>query len=219
MSCISSSIFHESLLPPLPFFSSSFLHQQRWASSAPILLPATQSLYFALITSNLHNQIKISTPHGASIILDPFPPSLAFFNQSLVSVILPLLQFLSKIGSPLMMNLYPYYVFMHNRKVVPLENSLFKPLRKSKEMVDPNTLLHYTNVLDGMIDAAYFSMKNLNFTDVMVLVTETGWPSKGDSKEPYATKDNANTCNSNLIKHVYDRSGTHLHPETTSAYI
>ncbi|XP_028782939.1 glucan endo-1,3-beta-glucosidase 1-like [Neltuma alba] len=186
-------------------------------SSAPILLPAIQSLYDALVASNLHNQITISTPHAASIILDPFPPSQAFFNQSLVSVILPLLQFLSKTGSPLMMNLYPYYVFMQNRKVVPLDNSLFKPLTPSKEMVDPNTLLHYTNVLDAMIDAAYFSMKNLNVTDVVVLVTETGWPSKGDSKEPYATKDNADTYNSNLIKHVYDRSGTPLHPETTSS--
>ncbi|XP_054779000.1 glucan endo-1,3-beta-glucosidase 1-like isoform X2 [Prosopis cineraria] len=186
-------------------------------SSAPILLPAIQSLYDALVASNLHNQIKISTPHAASIVLDPFPPSQAFFNESLVSVILPLLQFLSKTGSPLMMNLYPYYVFMQNRKVVPLDNSLFKPLTPSKEMVDPNTLLHYTNVLDAMIDAAYFSMKNLNVTDVLVLVTETGWPSKGDSKEPFATKDNADTYNSNLIKHVFDRSGTPLHPETTSS--
>lgn len=77
-----------------------------------------------------------------------------------------------------MMNFYPYYVFMQNRGVVPIENSLFKPLTPAKEEVDPNTLLHYTNVLDAMIDSAYFSMKNLNVTDVAVLVTETGWPSK-----------------------------------------
>lgn len=115
-----------------------------------------------------------------------------------------------------MINLYPYYVFMQNKGVVPLDNSLFKPLTPSKEMVDPNTLLHYTNVLDAMIDSVYFSMKNLNITDVVVLVTETGWPSKGDSKEPYATIDNADTYNSNLIKHVLGRSGTPLHPEITS---
>lgn len=186
-------------------------------SSAPILLPAIESLYSALVAANLHAQIKISTPHAASIILDPFPPSQAFFNQSLSSVMLPLLQFLSKTGAPLMMNLYPYYVFMQNKGVVPLDNSLFKPLTPSKEMVDPNTLLHYTNVLDAMIDAAYFSMKNLNITDVMVLVTESGWPSKGDSKEPYATIDNADTYNSNLIKHILDRSGTPFHPEVTSS--
>ncbi|KAK8642203.1 hypothetical protein V6N13_011559 [Hibiscus sabdariffa] len=186
-------------------------------SSAPLLLPAIQSLYSALVASNLHTQIKVSTPHAASIILDTFPPSQSYFNQSLTSVMVPLLQFLSRTGSPLMMNLYPYYVFMENKGVVPLDNSLFKPLTPSKEMVDPNTLLHYTNVLDAMIDAAYVSMKNLNVTDVVVLVTESGWPSKGDSKEPYATKDNADTYNSNLIKHVLDRSGTPLHPEITSS--
>ncbi|XP_062088327.1 glucan endo-1,3-beta-glucosidase 1 isoform X1 [Humulus lupulus] len=186
-------------------------------SSAPLLLPAIQSLYNGLVASNLHSQIKISTPHAASVILDPFPPSQAFFNQSLTQFVLPLLQFLSKTGSPLMMNLYPYYVFMQNKGVVPLDNALFKPLTPSKEMVDPNTLLHYTSVLDAMVDAAYFSMKNLNITDVVVLVSESGWPSKADSKEPYATIDNANTYNSNLIKHVLDRSGTPLHPETTSS--
>ncbi|GLU23320.1 hypothetical protein SLE2022_393370 [Rubroshorea leprosula] len=186
-------------------------------SSAPLLLPAIESLYSALVAANLHTQVKISTPHAASIVLDTFPPSQAFFNLSLSSTMVPLLQFLSRTGSPLMLNLYPYYVFMENKGVVPLDNSLFKPLTPSKEMVDPNTLLHYTNVLDAMIDAAYVSMKNLNVTDVVVLVTETGWPSKGDSKEPYATIDNADTYNSNLIKHVLDHSGTPLHPEITSS--
>lgn len=186
-------------------------------SSAPLLIPAIESLYSALVAANLHTQIKISTPCAASIVLDPFPPSQAFFNQSMTPVVSQLLQFLSRTKSPLMMNLYPYYVFMQNKGVVPLDNSLFKPLTPSKEMVDPNTLLHYTNVLDAMIDSVYFSMKNLNVTDVVVLVTETGWPSKGDSKEPYATIDNADTYNSNLIKHVFDRGGTPLHPEITSS--
>lgn len=185
-------------------------------SSAPLLVPAMESLYSALVAANLHTLIKISTPHAASIVLDAFPPSQAFFNQNLTWVITPMLQFLSRTGASLMMNLYPYYVFMENKGVVPLENCLFKPLTPAKEMVDPNTLFHYTNVLDAMIDAAYASMKNLNVTDVPVLVTESGWPSKGDSKEPYATVDNADTYNSNLIKHVLDHSGTPLHPETTS---
>ncbi|KAK7359788.1 hypothetical protein VNO77_01753 [Canavalia gladiata] len=186
-------------------------------SSAPLLLPAIQSLHAALVAFKLENDVVVSTPHSASIILYPFPPSQALFNQTFSPFILPLLQFLSQTNSPLMLNLYPYYVFMRNKGLVPLHNALFQPLPSTKEMVDPNTLLHYTNVLDAMIDAAYFSMKNLNVTNVMVLVTETGWPSKGDSKEPYATRENAVTYNSNLIKHVFDRSGTPLHPETTSS--
>ncbi|KAK1437784.1 hypothetical protein QVD17_03582 [Tagetes erecta] len=187
-------------------------------SLSSILMPAIESLYAALLSSNLHNHIKISTPHASSIILDPFPPSQAYFNQTLSPIILQLLGFLSRTKSPLMMNMYPYYVFMQNKGVVPLDNSLFNPLTPSKEMVDPNTLLHYTNVLDAMIDSAYSSMKNLNVSDVILVVTETGWPSKGDhSKEPYATIDNANTYNSNLIKHILDRSGTPFHPELTSS--
>ncbi|GJZ30136.1 glucan endo-1,3-beta-glucosidase 1 [Tanacetum coccineum] len=52
------------------------------------------------------------------------------------------------------------------------------------------------------------------------LLKETGWPSKGDSKEPYATVDNADTYNSNLIKYIFDRSGIPFHPEyTSSVYI
>lgn len=189
-------------------------------SSASILVTAMESLYAALVAANLHTYVKISTPHSASIVVDPFPPSQAFFNQTLTQFLSPLLQFLSRTKSPLMMNLYPYYVFMQNKGVVPLDNSLFKPLTPSKEMVDPNTLLHYTNVLDAMLDSVYVSMNNLNVTDVQVLVTESGWPSKGDSKEPYATMNNADTYNSNLIKHVLDRVGTPLHPEITpSVYI
>ncbi|KAJ8432595.1 hypothetical protein Cgig2_008680 [Carnegiea gigantea] len=143
-------------------------------STAPLLFPAIQSLYNALVASNLHTRIKVSTPHSASIILDPFPPSQAFFNTSMTQYLLPIFKFLSKTQSPIMMNLYPYYVFMENKGVVPLENSLFKPLTPSKEMVDPNTLLHYTNVYDAMIDSTYFSLKNLNITDVVVMVSETG---------------------------------------------
>ncbi|KAI4371142.1 hypothetical protein MLD38_019408 [Melastoma candidum] len=184
----------------------------------PVLVPAMQFLYGALAAQNLSSIIKVSTPHAASLILDMFPPSQAFFNQSLNSVILPLLGFLSRTGSPLMVNLYPYYVFMENRGVVSLEASLLRPLSSpSKEMVDPNTLLHYTNVLDAMIDAAYFAMKNVNFTDIKVMVMETGWPSRGDSNEPYATVVDAVQYNSNLIKHVFGRTGTPLHPEVTSS--
>lgn len=192
-------------------------------SLSPLLLKAMQYIHAALSAAGLSGQIKVSTPHSASIILNPFPPSQALFNQSTVrSYLYPILRFLDKTSSPLVLNLYPYYVFMKNRHVVPLDNALFKPLPPSMEEVDPNTLLHYTNVLTAMIDAAYFAMKNLNISDVSVLVGETGWPSHGDPKrEPFATKDNADTYNSNLIKNVLvDRRGTPMRPDVTpSVYI
>ncbi|PKU79489.1 Glucan endo-1,3-beta-glucosidase 1 [Dendrobium catenatum] len=121
-----------------------------------------------------------------------------------------------------MLNLYPYYTFMRSRGIIPLDSALFKPLPPSKEEIDPNTLLHYTNLFDAMLDAAQFALRSLNFSHIPIVVTETGWPSAGDQKiEPFANKDNADTYNSNLIKHVLvDRAGTPLVPEqTASVYI
>ncbi|KAG0481839.1 hypothetical protein HPP92_009923 [Vanilla planifolia] len=191
------------------------------SSSNSVLLPAIRSLSSAL--SPLRPKIPISTPLPFSIILNPFPPSQAFFNQSLTpNFILPLLDFLSSNNFPLMLNLYPYYSFMRSRGVIPLDSALFKPLSPSKEEVDPNTLLHYTNLFDAMVDAAHCALRSLNFSQIPLLVTETGWPSVGDPKtEPFATRDNADTYNSNLIKHVVvDRAGTPLVPEhTPSVYI
>ncbi|KAJ8770255.1 hypothetical protein K2173_012697 [Erythroxylum novogranatense] len=156
--------------------------------------------------------LPLSTPHASSIILDSFPPSQAFFNRSWDPIMVPLLKFLQSTGSYFMLNAYPYYDYMQSNGVVPLDYALFRPLPPNKEAVDANTLLHYTNVFDAVVDAAYFAMFYLNFTNVPLVVTESGWPSKGDSSEPDATNENANTYNSNLIRHVLNNTGTPKHP-------
>lgn len=182
-------------------------------NAAPVLVAALRYIHSALVAANLDRQIKVSTPHSSSIILDSFPPSQAFFNRSLDPVIAPTLKFLQSTGSYLMLNVYPYYDYMQSNGVVPLEYALFRPLTPNKEAVDANTLLHYTNVFDAVVDAAYFAMAYLNITNVPVVVLETGWPHKGDpSQEPDATADNANTYNSNLIRHVLNSTGTPKHP-------
>jgi len=73
-------------------------------------------------------------------------------------------------------------------------------------------MLHYTNVFDAMIDAAYFAMADLNFTNIPVVVSETGWLKKGDQSEPAATNDNGDTYNNNLVRHVVNNTGTPKHP-------
>ncbi|XP_031107445.1 glucan endo-1,3-beta-glucosidase 2-like [Ipomoea triloba] len=190
------------------------------SNAAPVLVNALKFIHSALVASNLGRQIKVSTPLASSIILDSFPPSQAFFNHSLKPVLVPMLDFLQSTGSYFMLNVYPYYEYMQSNGVIPLDYALFKPLPANKEAVDSNTLLHYTNVFDAIVDAAYFALADLNFTNVPVLVTESGWPSTGDSKEPDATLDNANTYNSNLIKHVLNKTGTPKHPGiAVSTYI
>ncbi|XP_059289254.1 glucan endo-1,3-beta-glucosidase 3-like [Lycium ferocissimum] len=186
-------------------------------NAAPILVSAMQFIHSALVATNLASQIKVSTPHSSSIILDSFPPSQAFFNRSWDPVVIPMLKFLQSTESYLMLNVYPYYVYKQSNGAIPLDYALFRPLPPNKEAVDSNTLLHYTNVFDAVVDAAYFAMSYLNFTNIPITVTESGWPSKGDSD---ATLDNANTYNSNLIKHVLNNTGTPKHPGiAVSTYI
>ncbi|XP_042983863.1 glucan endo-1,3-beta-glucosidase 3-like isoform X4 [Carya illinoinensis] len=189
-------------------------------NAAPVLVSALKFIHSALVASNLDSQIKVSTPHSSSIILDSFPPSQAFFNRSWDPVMVPLLKFLQSTGSYLMLNVYPYYDYMQSNGVIPLDYALFRPLPPNKEAVDANTLLHYTNVFDAVVDAAYFAMSYANVTNVPIVVTESGWPSKGDTSEPDATLENANTYNSNLIRHVLNNTGTPKHPGiAVSTYI
>lgn len=189
-------------------------------NAAPVLVSAMKFIHAALVAANLDSQVKVSTPHSSSIILDSFPPSQAFFNRTWNPVMVPLLQFLQSTGSYFMLNVYPYYDYMQSNGVIPLDYTLFQSLPPNKEAVDANTLLHYTNVFDAVVDAAYFSMSYLNCTNVPVVVTETGWPSKGESSEPDATMDNADTYNSNLIRHVLNNTGTPKHPGiAVSTYI
>lgn len=179
---------------------------------APVLVKALRFIHSALVASNLDRQIKVSTPLASSIILDSFPPSQAFFNHSWNPVLVSVLDFLQSTSSYFMLNIYPYFDYMQSNGVIPLDYALFKPLPSNKEAVDANTLLHYTNVFDSMVDAAYFAMASLNVTNLPVMVTETGWPSKGDANEPDATLDNANTYNSNMIRHILNKTGTPKHP-------
>ncbi|KAL4574360.1 hypothetical protein LXL04_021189 [Taraxacum kok-saghyz] len=189
-------------------------------NAASVLVSALKYIHSALISAKLDSQIKVSTTHSSSIILDSFPPSQAFFNRTLEPVMISLLEFLQSTDSYLMLNVYPYSDYIQSNGAIPLDYALFRPLPPEMEAIDANTLLHYTNVFDAVVDAAYFAMLYLNYTNIPIVVTESGWPSKGDSSEPDATLDNANTYNSNLIKHVLNNTGTPKHPGVaTSTYI
>lgn len=181
-------------------------------NAGKVLVNALKYIQAALVSSNLDRQIKVSTPISNTLILDPFPPSQAFFNKSWNPVIVPMLKFLQQTNSYLTLNVYPYYDYVKADGAIPLDYALFKPLSPQQEAVDSNTLVHYTNVFDATIDATYFAMEDLNFTNIPVVVTETGWPSKGDANEPDATLENANTYNSNLLRHIMNQTGTPKHP-------
>lgn len=173
------------------------------------LLPAMQSVYNALVNLGLSQQVTVTTAHSFNILSISFPPSNGAFRQDLIQYIQPLLSFHAQIKSPFLINAYPFFAYKDNPSQIPLNYVLFQPNPGS---IDPNTNLHYDNMLYAQIDAVYAAMKALGHTDVEVRISETGWPSKGDPDEVGATPQNAEIYNSNLLKRIEQKQGTPANP-------
>ncbi|KAJ4913399.1 hypothetical protein Rs2_08020 [Raphanus sativus] len=174
-----------------------------------LLLPAMRNIHTALKKSGLDKKIKISSSHSLAILSRSFPPSSASFSKKHLAFLKPMLEFLVENESPFMIDLYPYYAYRDSAEKVQLEYALFE---SSSQVVDPATGLLYSNMFDAQLDAIYFALTAMNFKTVKVMVTESGWPSKGSPKETAATPDNALAYNTNLIRHVIGDPGTPAKP-------
>uniref|UniRef100_A0A0R0JJJ5 glucan endo-1,3-beta-D-glucosidase n=1 Tax=Glycine max TaxID=3847 RepID=A0A0R0JJJ5_SOYBN len=82
-------------------------------------------------------------------------------------------------------------------------------------VVDDNTKLRYTNMLDAQLDAVYSALKVLGFEDVEIVIAETGWPSVCDPAQVGVNPKTASEYNGNLIRHVTSGAGTPLMPNRT----
>ncbi|KAK6944899.1 X8 domain [Dillenia turbinata] len=169
------------------------------------VVPAMQNVLTALRKAGLQKKIKVSSTYSLGVLSRSFPPSAGAFSSKYASLLKPMLEFLVENDSPFMVDVYPYYAYRDSPANVSLKYALFE---SSSEVIDPNTGLLYTNMFDAQIDAIYFALSALNFRTIKIVVTETGWPSKGSSKETAATPDNAQTYNTNLIRHVINNTGT-----------
>ncbi|XP_065879194.1 glucan endo-1,3-beta-glucosidase 4 isoform X2 [Euphorbia lathyris] len=181
-------------------------------NAAAVLVPAMNYLHKALVASNLNFQVRVSSPQSMDVIPKPFPPSTAAFNSSWNSTIYQLLQFLKNTNSYYMLNAYPYFGYTTGNGIFPLDYALFRSLSSVKQIVDPNTLSHYTSMFDAMVDATYYAIDNYNMSGIPIVVTETGWPWLGGANEPDATSENAETFNNNLIRRVLNGSGPPSQP-------
>ncbi|WOK91814.1 hypothetical protein Cni_G00505 [Canna indica] len=189
-------------------------------NAALVLVPAMKFLHSALLAANLNFQVKVSSPQSMDMIPKHFPPSTATFNSSWNAIMNQYLQFLKNTEASFMLNAQPYYSYTKEQGIFPLEYVLFQPLKPNNQIVDPNTNFDYLNMFDAMVDAAYYSIKSLNFSGIPIIVTATGWPSQGGASEPDANIDNALAYNSNIIRRVLNGSGTPSQPTTSiSTYI
>ncbi|XP_061376260.1 glucan endo-1,3-beta-glucosidase 14 [Gastrolobium bilobum] len=173
------------------------------------LVPAMQSVYNALVNLGLAQQVTVTTAHSFNILSSSYPPSSGAFSQNLIQFIQPLLNFHAQTKSPFLINAYPFFAYKGDPNQISLNYVLFQPNPGS---IDPNTNLLYDNMLYAQIDAVYAAIKALGHTDIVVRISETGWPSKGDPDEVGATPENAEIYNSNLLKRIEQKQGTPANP-------
>ncbi|KAI9123821.1 hypothetical protein K1719_005121 [Acacia pycnantha] len=174
------------------------------------LVPAVVNIHNAISQLGINTNIMVTTPSSQAVLDQSYPPSNGSFKSEISEIMTQFLNFLSSTKTPFWINAYPFFAYKDEPSQIPLEYVLFNP---SPGMVDPVTNLHYDNMLYAMVDAVVFAIQKLGFDGIEVKVSETGWPSKGDSDETGATAQNAATYNGNLLRRQIANEGTPLRPK------
>ncbi|KAK2411679.1 glucan endo-1,3-beta-glucosidase [Trifolium repens] len=182
-----------------------------------VLLDAAKNIYNATKKLHIDKLIQITTANSFAVFQDSYPPSSCKFNDNIKQYMKPLLEFFQQIGSPFCLNAYPSLAYASDPGNIDINYALFQP---TKGIDDPKFKLHYDNMLDAQIDAAYAALEDAGFHKMEVIVTETGWASAGDQNEAGANVTNARTYNYNLRKRLAKRKGTPHRPKNVvKAYI
>ncbi|KDO36784.1 hypothetical protein CISIN_1g009301mg [Citrus sinensis] len=180
-------------------------------NTTKFLLPAMKNVHEALVKYNLHSSIKVSSPIALSALQNSYPSSAGSFRPELIEpVFKPMLNFLRQTGSFLMVNAYPFFAYESNTDVISLDYALF---RENPGVVDAGNGLRYFSLFDAQIDAVFAALSALKYDDIRMVVTETGWPSKGDENENGASVENAAAYNGNLVRRILTGGGTPLRPK------
>ncbi|KAL0550965.1 hypothetical protein IC582_010034 [Cucumis melo] len=175
------------------------------------LVPAMKNIHQALVKYNLDSKIMVSSPIALSALQNSYPASAGSFRPELVETVFrPMLDFLRRTGSYLMVNAYPFFAYESNTDVISLDYALF---RDNPGVVDTGSGYRYFSLFDAQIDAVFAAMSALKYDDINMVVSETGWPSKGDENEIGASVENAAAYNGNLVHRILSGGGTPLRPK------
>ncbi|CAN6986696.1 unnamed protein product [Brassica oleracea var. botrytis] len=169
------------------------------------MMPAIINIHKALFQLGLDRYIQVSSPSSLAVLAESYPPSAGSFKPEVTSVMQQFLRFLEATRSPFWINAYPYFAYKDNPNTIPIDYVLFN---RNIGMTDPNTGLHYDNMMYAQVDAAAFAAAKLGYRNIEVRVAETGWPSKGDVGEIGASPLNAATYIRNLMMRQFAGEGT-----------
>ncbi|XP_031261491.1 glucan endo-1,3-beta-glucosidase-like [Pistacia vera] len=146
--------------------------------------------------------IYVTTAVSANVLGVSFPPSQGQFAPNVADIMSNITLYLHRIGSPLLINVYPYFALVSEPGRISLDYALFQAPRPIKDGE-----LEYYNLFDAMVDAFVAALvRVVQSEDVKLVVSETGWPTAG--REPYSSIENARIYNNKLREHAITRGTT-----------
>ncbi|KAL8103869.1 hypothetical protein AgCh_028168 [Apium graveolens] len=108
-----------------------------------------------------------------------------------------------------MVNSYPFFAYEANTDTISLDYVLFRTNEGVKDSGNGNV---YMSLFEAELDAVFAALDALNFSNIKVVVSETGWPSAGGDTEYGGGASNAAAYNGNLVRRVLIGGGTPLRP-------
>lgn len=183
------------------------------------LMPAIWNVQNAIEDAGYASNIKVCSPHFYGIIsaAHPFPPSVGAFEDQWTAVLKSYLDFCVQKGSPMTLNIYPYFAYKSASQSIDLGYALFNA--DASHYVTDNGKT-YTNLFDAMVDTVVAAMARLGpYDNVPILISESGWPSGPSDNNAPANIAYAQTYNNNLVKHVLSKTGTPARPGYIRTYI
>ncbi|XP_058075112.1 glucan endo-1,3-beta-glucosidase 9 [Magnolia sinica] len=171
----------------------------------PFIVGAATNIQLALIGAKLANKVKVVIPCNSDIYLSNSTlPSKGHFRPDLNKTMTQLLSFLSKHGSPFVINIYPF-LSLHHNKNFSLGYALFRPT--AHPLIDGHNT--YKNSFDASIDTLVAALSRVGFADMDIIVGQIGWPTDGAMN---ASSIVAQSFMKGLMSHLQSRAGTPLRP-------
>nr|AAD10384.1 beta-1,3-glucanase precursor [Oryza sativa Japonica Group] len=141
--------------------------------------------------------VPVTTVVATSVLGSSYPPSQGAFSEAALPTVAPIVSFLASSGTPLLVNVYPYFAYSADPSSVRLDYALLLP-STSAAVTDGGVT--YTNMFDAILDAVYAALEKAGGQGLEVVVSETGWPSGGGGAG--ASVENAAAYSNNLVRHV-----------------
>ncbi|XP_062181595.1 putative glucan endo-1,3-beta-glucosidase GVI [Phragmites australis] len=165
--------------------------------TAAHVLPAMQNLKSALQSAGVSG-VPVTTAVATSVLGASYPPSQGAFSEAAAPVMAPIVAYLSSKGTPLLVNVYPYFAYSASGGNVALGYALLSADSGAAASVTDGGVV-YTNMFDAIVDATHAAVEKAGAQGLELVVSETGWPSGGGTG---ASVENAAAYNNNVVRHI-----------------